>query len=288
MVVILVLVAVLLGWLFIKPYVQHYDTVIAYTGGLGSGKSLCSVQMTKRLWRKNRAKWLFKKIRHPIKYKDPLPKVYSSIPLKLGFGKFAIKLTEDHLLLRAKIDPLSVVFIDEVDAFASQFDYNLPNVLENFNEFVRFFRHYTKGGYLVVNTQCSDNIVLQIRRRINTVLNMMHFKKWFWVFYTVKVRNISISEEVKTMEEGHAEDNHQTMFGFIPVFSRPYDTYCYSERYATVPKAEETTYTKLKMNHYVRCPRKKIYGLTNDVDSIEQDKKPSFLGKWGQKLRKSR
>ena len=117
------------------------------------------------------------------------------------------------------------MFIDEVGSFASQFEYNNPNIKDNFDEFVRLFRHYTKGGYLVVNDQCSENIVLQIRRRINTVFNLMHFKKWFGIVYTVKVRNISISEEIKTVEEQDTEDNMTTKIRFMPLFLKRYDTY---------------------------------------------------------------
>lgn len=260
----LALVAVIV-WLIIKPYVLHYDTVLSFTGGLGSGKSLISTQMAVRLLRKNRWKVFFHNVRHPI-HKIAKPLLYSSIPLRISRREWARVLTPEHLTLEKRLPEKCVVFIDEIDSYASQFDFKLPNIIENFDEFARFFRHYTKGGYLVCNTQATDNLVLQIRRRMNTVFNLMHFKKWFWVFYTVKVRNISISEELKTIEEGNAEDNTSTMCGFLPIFLRRYDTYCYSGRYETVPVGSEFVYKRLKTNEVIKCPRDNRKPLTTNIN----------------------
>lgn len=60
----ILLIAVII-WFVIKPYVMSYDTVLSFTGGLGSGKSLISTQMAVRLLRKNRWKVRFHNLRHP-------------------------------------------------------------------------------------------------------------------------------------------------------------------------------------------------------------------------------
>ena len=253
--IIVVLVIAFVVYKIVKPYFVHYDTVIAYTGGLGSGKSFMSVKMAKKLLRKNRRK-VKRHNRWHKKDRQPLPLLYSSIPLRISRKEYAEVLTVDHLLLRTALVPKSVVFIDEIGAFASQFEYKNPLILQNFNEFVRLFRHYTKGGYLVVNDQCSENIVLEVRRRINTVYNLMHFKK-FLCFCWCKCRNISISEEIKTVEEGNTEDNMRTLIGIIPLFMRSYDTYCYSGRYASVPPAVAERWQQLKTNRLISVPHDK-------------------------------
>lgn len=274
MVLLIVAAVLLVIWFVVKPYFIHYDTVLAFTGGLGSGKSLVSTQYAIRLLRKNRWKVRFWNLRHPKK-KKAKPLLYSSIPFRISRKEWAVKLTPDHLLLRKHITEKSVCFIDEIDAFASQFDYNLKNILENFNEWCRLYRHYTKGGYLVCNTQATDNLVLQIRRRVNTVFNLMHFKKWFFLVYTVKVRNISISEELKTIEEEDVEDNMSTLFGFLPIFMKHYDTYCYSGRYDTVPELPEGQYSRLKTNVLLTCPRQKVQPLTNSQDPTDSPSVPT-------------
>lgn len=250
-------------WL-VKPYIIHYDTIQCYTGGLGSGKSLKSVQQARKLLRKNRRKVALHNLLHPLdKWEKPL--LYSSIPLRISKKEYAEVLTAGHLLLWERITPRSVVFIDEIGAFANQFDFKNPLVLKNFNEAIRLFRHYTRGGYIVCNDQCSENIVLEIRRRINVVYNLMHFKK-FLCFYWVKCRNISISEEIKTVEEGNTEDNMRTLVGIINPFFRSYDTHCYAGRYTTVPEGIAERWKVLQTKRLLSLPAQWQAPLTTDTD----------------------
>lgn len=264
------LVIVYIVWKIVKPYFIHYDTVLLFTGGLGSGKSLLSSQYALTLLRKNRWKVFFHNLTHP-KDKWQKPLLYSSIPFMVSKKESAVRLTPEHLLLHSALVPRSVVFLDELDSFANQFDYQKANILENFNEFCRLYRHYTKGGYLVTNTQASDNCVLQIRRRINTCFNLMHFKRHFWVFYSVKIRNISLSEELKTVEEGNKEDSMSTKIGIMPFF-RHYDTFCYSCRYGSVPFHAESRFSKLKTNVLIECPNGHTPSSTLKTDFAEQTK----------------
>ena len=276
---VIVIVLILIIFIVFKCYHKKHDTIVAFTGGLGSGKSLLSVQTSIKLLRKNR-NWVcrqnhiwryVKKFLNPKKPIQPLlekPMLYSSIPIHFRTNLFSkkewsIKLEEEHLLLIKKLGYKSVVFIDEIGSFANQFQYKNPNILDNFNEFIRLFHHYTKGGYLVVNDQCSENIVLEVRRRINQVYNLMSFRHFLFIYW-VKVRNISISEEIKTIEENNKENNMSTLFGFMPS-KKTYDTYCYSERYSSVPKKNEKNYNKLKKNELLF------------VSNIKKEKKTTSL-----------
>lgn len=261
MIIVVIAIVLIIIWFIVKPYFIHYDTVLSFTGGLGSGKSLISTEMAVKLLRKNRMKVKWYNLKHP-KNKIEKPLLFSSIPLRISRKEWACQLLPEHLLLQKRLPEKCVVFIDEIDSFASQFDFKLPNIIENFNEFARFFRHYTKGGYLVCNTQSTDNLVLQIRRRMNTVFNLMHFKKWVFIFYTVKIRNISLSEDIKTIEQDDTEDNMSTYFGMLPIFLRRYDTYCYSGRYVTVPQGTEYVYNLLKTNVVMDCPKQHVKPLT--------------------------
>lgn len=282
----LVIILIILIIIIIKHYIIRYDTVIAFTGGLGSGKSLLSTKYAIRLLRKNSAKvwrhnylwrwlpWNYKKF---VKWQRP--ELYSSIPLRFRrtlFSKkeFSLELTDDHILLRSRLKNRSVVFIDEIGSYCNQYEYRNPNATGSFDEFVRLFRHYTKGGFLVVNDQCSENIVLTVRRRINTVFNLMHFRKWFGIIYTVKVRNISVSEEIKTIEEQNAEDNMRTHFGLLLGMKKVYDTFCYSERYNSVPKNEDKPYNHLKKMRLMTIPKIKIEPLTSSEESMLGPYKP--------------
>jgi hypothetical protein len=256
------LAIILIIWFLRKFYVISHNTVVAFTGGLGSDKTLLGVKKSKSLLARNIKKVVRYNRWH--KKKKPIPLLYSNIPIRINGKLWSTELKVEHLLLREKIVEKSVVFIDEVGSWASQFDFQNPNIADNFDEFVRLFRHYTKGGYMVVTDQCSENIVLQIRRRLNTVFNLMLFRKYLGFIYTVKVRNISVSEEIKTVEEKNAEGNFSTLIGLLNPFRKSYDTYCYSDRYNTVPLVKTRKYSSYKKMNLLTCPRKRVAKLVHN------------------------
>ena len=130
-----------------------------------------SVDIACKLLRRKRREVKWKKLFRKKGEKLPTPLLYSSIPVRVSRKEDAVILTDKHLLLQEKLVQGSVIFIDEIGSFCSQFDYKAKNT-DVFDEFVRFYRHYTKGGFFVCNDQCSENIVLQVSRRINTVYNL--------------------------------------------------------------------------------------------------------------------
>lgn len=266
--VLLIAAAAILIWKLITSYrMNTYDTVVAFTGGLGSGKSFLSVQMAIRLLKRKRREVWWHNLFHK---KDPLekPLLYSSIPVRVSKKEMATVLTDDHLLLQKHIVKNSVLLLDEIGGYCSQFDYRVVNS-EVFDEFVRFFRHYVQG-YLVCNDQCSENIVLHVRRRLNTVYNLMGFRKWFFFFYTVKVRNISVSEEIKTIEEQDTEDNMTTLFGLLPFFRR-YDTHCYAHRYDRVQTLPETVHDKLTTDRVLRMSKGKVVTIDQRIEKEKRE-----------------
>ena len=292
---IIILIVAIIVFVVIRPYFLHYDNLVSFTGGLGSGKTFMSVTTALVLYRKQRIRAVLHNIFHP-KDKKPLPELYCNIPVRISRKKMAIRLRKEHLLLQERIVEGSVVLLDEVDCFANQFSYNNPCIVDqsgkleeeesgNFDEFCRFFRHYTKGGYLIFNTQATANENLTIRRRQNQINLLFYFRKWgiplIWpnMFYTVRCRNITVSDEVKVTEENNAEDNMRLLFGFFPLY-RHYDTYCYSGRYATVPPGEDVRFPKLKTNECLIAPRGKQKKFTINKDEAapqpkieEQEKK---------------
>lgn len=270
--ILLIGLLVFLAWKIFSSYrMKTYDTVVAFTGGLGSGKSFMSAEMSVRLLKKQRRLVWFKNLFRKRGEKLPTPLLYTSIPLRISKKEMAVILTERHLLLQDRIVPRSVCYIDEIGSFCSQFDFKAKNA-DVFDEFVRFFRHYTKNGYIVCNDQCSENIVLQVRRRLNTVYNLMGFRKWFGIIYTVKVRNISVSEEIKTIEEQDTEDNMTTLIGLLPL-RRKYDTHCYYPRYEYVDEGEIKHHTILQKLDILRLPKQSVPTLDSRINAAKEAEK---------------
>lgn len=327
--IVILVIAIILIWLILKVYFEKFDCIIAYTGGLGSGKTFKAVQQSVKLLRKNRfiVKFNNLKVRFFNLFKvekknieNDIPMLYSSIPifvkqssrefkyynlvkLKYKFwlnynsnnddkierylkrvefeklldsgvlkkscvSKFiesSIELTEDYLLLQSHINHKSVVFLDEIGGYVNQYEYSNPNVVGALDEFVRFFRHYTRGGYLICTEQCSDSICKPIRVRINKVFNLMNFRGYFNLLYRVNIREISLSEDIKTLENNNTEDNMKVSIGLFPLKKR-YDTYCYSERYNSVPYVDiSSVFEGLKRYSLLKVSSRKIFKpLTSD------------------------
>lgn len=275
--VVLLIVAVVVLFVVIRPYCLKYDNIVCFTGSLGSGKSLNSTNTAVVLLRRQRAAVRWYNLFHP-RHKKEKPMLYSNIPIRIGFKEYSLKLTNEHLLMKKRIVPKSVVYLDEVDQFASQLEWKNPNLARinsksggNFDEFVRLFRHYTYGGYLVFNTQSIDNVVLNIRRRMGSYVNLMNCRTFGIpiiaprLFYVCKCRHISISEDIKTVEEKNKEDNYSNLYGFMPLFRR-YDTYCYSGKYETVPYGDELRWARMKTNDVIACPPDVVARTTKSVD----------------------
>lgn len=214
-------------WLLKHPNpINLKSSIIGFTGILGAGKTALAVLYTRLIY--------FRNCRFCRKHKLPKPQVYSNIPIKLRKGEYSCVLDNDVTLLRRSIPQYSVVLIDEVGCYASQFDYKAKNI-DAFDEFVRFFRHYINGT-LIVTDQCSENIVLNVRRRINTIYNLDGFHKSIFPFSTFKVRQICISEEIKSVLQVNGDD--PTGFRKTFVFGNPfkwYDSRCYRIRYKDIP-----------------------------------------------------
>lgn len=265
---ILIVLSVVVAYFVIRHRLKHkVETITAYTGGLGSGKTLLSVDKALSLYRKNLRKWKRKKWLYHILHKDSLfkdekPILLSNIPIRISKNEWSTKLKKEHLLLQERIPQQSVVLLDEIGAFASQFDYNQKNVVVVFDEFVRFFRHYV-DGYIVTNDQCSENINLVIRRRINKITNLSNCLVILHMCFYFS-RQINISEEIKTIDtasneklnESDTQDNMNFSFKFV-FNKKAYDSRCYSVRYDSVPSAEMSHFEQKKTHDLLKCPRDK-------------------------------
>lgn len=289
--VLCIIVALVILFFIIKPYFIKYDTVVAYTGGLGSGKSFMSTLTARRELRKNRLKTFFYNIKQRILRRPTLerPLLYSSIPIQISKHEMSTVLNADMLTLQEGFVKGSVVFIDEVDVFANQFAFGNHNVIECqskkdikakqdgsedfdsglFDEEIRLFRHlYSSPACeckLICNTQATSNITTIIRRRMNTVYVLSRFRKWklpilswFIVPFTVEVRNITITDEITNTSEGNTEDNMCIHFGIMPRRSL-YDTHCYKHRADTIPvKKMPKKWAKLTTERLLKCPIDKL------------------------------
>lgn len=204
------------------------------------------------------------------------PMLYSNMPLHFKTHMFsrkrewALTLTPKHIFLIKRIREYSVVLIDEFPQFINQYEWDNEIVQDNANEFITLFRHYI-GGYLILNAQSESDIVVQFRRKLNQAIWCFDFKKHlFGLFYTNKMCDIMLSDNIGTMATTQIEENTKIHFGLFPPRGT-YDTRCYSIRYKNVLEnniENEEEHNALKTTRILRA--KEYISPLDDDTTIKQ------------------
>ena len=227
--------------------------------------------------------WKYKKLN-----KKPL--LYSNIPIHFrshswlwSKKEWSTQLTVQHIMLIKEVNEYSVVLIDEFPQFISQFEWDVDLVQKNCNEFITFFRHYI-GGHLIINAQSEDEIECHFRRKLNLGIWCFDFKKHlFGLFYTNRMCDFMLSENITTMSTTYIEENTKLHFGLFP--RKAYDSRCYSIRYEKVPiklvstKKWRALKTKeiLKLKPYIspldtKTTEQQINAMEREIEKLERNK----------------
>jgi len=240
------------------------NTVIGFTGALGSGKSYIGVHQALKHYASIR-KLIFFRL---LKVKDK-PVLLSNIPIYMGrkyifWGKeiWSKQLTYAHLVGIDHIPEHSTIFVDEFGQFASQYDFDNPFVMQYLQKFLRLFRHWTDGK-LIFTDQSSSNIVKALRTRMNQIYHLSDFSRFLFFFYKVNV------QELHYLEEGVQTTTNQTeiqdlpfFFGYLPFkylkllnpFRPKYDSRCYSITYQPLYKNAFNSWSFYKTDYFIDLP----------------------------------
>lgn len=261
MVILIILAICFVLWLIIKPYIIKHDTVTLYVGGLGSGKTLIGVTDALTCLRRNRLKVCFYNLFHPRNKKEK-PMLYSTIPVRISRNEISLDLDLDHILLRKRINEKSVLFIDEASTVANSFETVANNKnLKTVEEFSTFFRHYTKGGYLIMTTQNTSKCNYVIRYCCNQAFQLSQFRNFLNVGYMVKIRNIDLTNDVVNVNATNLEENCRNKIGLFG--RRKYNTYAFNCRYKDVPRgSERVSNDDLSRMTFIDVPRTKLEPCT--------------------------
>lgn len=261
--ILLILTVIVIYWVYKNFYFIKVDNTLMFTGAPGTGKTNEMVRMALKLLKhvRRQVKKSNRKItRYNWFHKDKVdlletPLLYSNIPIRISNKEWSQKLKVEHLTLTQRQSYKAITAITEIGKIVSRYDHKNPNIADNIDEYVSLYRQFTQGGYFLCDDQSSDNAEVDIRRRLGTIINMLHFNK-FWFVYWTKMRNITISEDIKTIEEDSTEDNYKSRLGFF-IGKPKYDTYAFSERYNSVPYGQDKQWNKFKTNVIMQIPKDK-------------------------------
>lgn len=293
-------------WKFFAPYFVRITHIFYVSGSPGTGKDvICSkyalarYKLAMRKYRfeafANKLKNLFRSKSKRVKFDKEKPILMTSIPLLMGWRKVRVKgklfkkripiisteIDLEVLLLRRRLPEYSVVYISDINRFINQWSYKNINIQENVSEFISEFRHYTKGGYFICNSQASSQVAKEVRNTFGKVRNLLSFKRFLFFFYKIEGRTITLSEDVLSVEQGDADKkniNSTNVYGFLNPFVYRYDTYAYYGRITEMEFTKSKNYITTNTNYFFDLPNYKIEPLTiNELKEYRKYFKINYL-----------
>lgn len=205
----LIALVIFLGWFFIFK-VKHLRTpdVFLVDGGVKTGKSLVSVMLAIRQYRKNLLRYylgcgligfinLFKKLfKKPLRAKLEKPMLYSNMPLyKIKYNYLSL----DILCCKVRCPHKSVFLLDEASLIADSLTAlgktkEQKEICDYINEMLTLFlkvyvSHGTHGGTCIYNSQNIVDLHFAFRRNTSTYLYITKNRK-FPFFCLLNVREL--------------------------------------------------------------------------------------------------
>lgn len=252
--VVLVIVIFCLWFYFSKLKIPKLRNIVFIDGTLGSGKSGLSVTLAVRLYRKRLRVYkvlMFLKKIHFIGLKNKHfeePILYSNIHLR--YVKYT-PLTKDLITRQNfRFAYKSVVLIDEFSLVADQNMYGnkYAEVCERMSEFFKLFRHETKGGTLILNSQSTSDLNYTLKSVLSDYLYIHHKTGRFFPFFCIyKVQECSYSRDKNFLQinDGDIEDKLKSLWT-LKKYYKMYDTYCHSIFTDNLPIYSNTLYNDKK------------------------------------------
>ena len=225
---------VLVLWLYFKFFkIPKIKNIVFIDGSLGTGKTYYSVVLAVRLYKKQMRFYKFKKFIFTIFVKSKLdsleePVLYSNI--KLRNIKFTI-VTKDLLFRQNfRFAYKSVLLLDEFSLVADQMLYKNAEINERLSEFFKLFRHETKGGYIIVNSQSISDLHYSLKYVLSDYFYIQSkIKVPFFSFLNIieSTYNADKSSSLSTTISSDVDENVKKVLVSKKYF-KYYDTYCYS------------------------------------------------------------
>ena len=233
----LIIIGIFIVLIFIRKLfkIPRLGNMVLVTGGIKTGKSMLSVHLVNKLYKKQRFKWkikcFFLKIFKFLKIKKfidkPYPEeplIYSNIPLNIPF----VPLTEKIIQREERLNYGSVVYVCEASLVADSMTFKNDLLNEQMLLFNKLFAHETKGGYIIYDTQSISDNHYAVKRCLNSYLYIHHTIKipFFCIMY---VRELKYDEDGQSINnfDTDVEEKLKRIIVSKKVW-KMYDCYCYS------------------------------------------------------------
>lgn len=199
-IIIILILAIVLYVVYRKNFkILKVPAVCEITGGVKTGKSLLSVKLSQKDFRKRHRIWYFKThflgktIEEPLYYTNTtssFKSIKAKRPHKLD--RCIVNIQKSHIIRETRFNYGSVIYINEASLLADNQDYknDIRNV--EYSLFNKLIGHETKGGALYYDTQSPMDCHYSIKRVAST---------YFFIFKSLNLflfRVLYVREMVNT------------------------------------------------------------------------------------------
>lgn len=216
-------------WLYFKFFkVPKMNALVMITGGVKAGKSTFAVasciQLHKRKVFITKIKNFFFKLFKKLEIELPL--LYSNIPLNYPY----VLITDDLLLRNKRFVYGSVVYLGEMSLVANSQNFQNMELNERLLLFHKLCGHELRGGTVIVDTQCIQDVHFSVKRSISQNFFVHHtYAVPLLPFVIVYVREFTYTEDssvVNTIGED-TEESLKRVVIWKNIWKK-FDSYCYS------------------------------------------------------------
>ena len=198
---ILAIGAIVLYVLYRKNFkILKVPAVCLITGGVKTGKSLLSVNLSIKDYKRRYRAWWLKT--HILKKKIEKPLYYTNVTIsfkninkkrKCKLDSNIVLITKDHLMRNIRFNYGSVIYIQESSLMADNMDFNNKERNVELSLFNKLIGHETRGGALYYDTQSPLDNHYSMKRVCSTYFFIQKNVN-FLLFHVLYVREMINTE----------------------------------------------------------------------------------------------
>lgn len=258
-------IALLILWICLFSYIKRlrYGNLTLISGGVKTGKTMLSVCLVLKQYKKQLRKWRKECRRAKARYL-PFPEkplIYSNMPLRCKY----VPLDLDLITGKTRFRYGSVVYFNEMSLIAGSKD--IKNEVLN-DWLLRFFKlcaHETHGGYFFIDTQSPQDMHYTLKRSLSTYYYIQRslklpFVSLIWLRENILVDgdNTVAIDTQQDPQDSLAEGGKKWYFRVIRhKWWKYYDQFAYSVLTDDLPVSDQISEPKekgeLKIPFLVRC-----------------------------------
>ena len=263
MVWLFLILAVVLFCFFVHSIKRlNYGNLTLISGGVKTGKTMLSVYLVLKQYRKQLFKWRLKCLACWLKRREipEKPLIYSNMPLACEYAPLTLDLITGVTRFRFG----SVVYFNEMSLIAGSKDIRDEDLNDFLLKFFKLCAHETHGGYFFIDTQSPQDMHYTLKRSLSTYYFIIRkvrlpFFNLIWLRENLLVdgENTVAIDTMQDPQDNLVEGGKKQYFRLIPHrVWKYYDQFAYSVLTDSLPVDSFTLKPDrkhLKIIQLIRC-----------------------------------